>query len=163
MTTPRPSRRRSLARASAWCGVALAAILTVAWVGSSWREVTVLTPYRLSSLGVWAGRVTVSFGPTDLEGDGHWGVRTSPVPAVFMQFKGFHHVTLRSGTEAVMFPLWPFILALAIPSTWILLATRRPRDPLACPHCRYPRGVGRGASPICPECGQPLPNLPPPH
>lgn len=160
MTKQRPSRRRSIARASAWCGIVLASVLTVAWVGSRWWSVLVFSPHGHALL---ADGEVFGLARSDRPGDS-WEWITSKIDKKHSRHFGwFQSLSLRPGQTHFWIPLWPFILAFGIPSTWILLATRRPRDPFACPHCRYPRGVGRGASPICPECGQPLPNLPHSH
>jgi len=180
MTKHRPSRRRSFARASAWCGIVLASVLMVAWVGSAWWEVALLND-KLLGVRIRSGRFATvwpwtyktwqwsievqrnswpfwekqtTFEHIDLSGDlmvSRMGAApTAPARRTPAATQGFHIFVI---------PLWPFILAFGIPSIWTLLATRRRRDPLLCPHCRYPRG----SSPICTECGHTLPNPPQPH
>jgi hypothetical protein len=167
MTKPRLSRRRSFARTLAWCGIACAVALALLWVGSGWLFVGVRSPFNLHTAYLSCGWITLYWDThpvLDSDGNGPqpWSAWCRWTTWYWDGWTLFDYGTENSAS-CLELALWPFALALCIPSTWILLATRRPRDPFACPHCRYPRGVGRGASPICPECGQPLPNLPHSH
>jgi len=129
--------------------------MMVAWIGNLWAWIVVLPPSRKWMGYVESGRVLYA-----AETEWHlpppgWNVQVRPsVTELRLMFGWFSQED-----DQTSIPLWPFILAFGIPSIWTLLAARRRRDPNACPHCRYPRG----ASPICTECGQPLPNPPQPH
>ncbi len=140
----------------------LTLLLVFAWSTSTFYLVEVKTPWGFA-VGLVRGRAYVD----EAEYHTRWDYRlrappSSRPPGIFSVNGHFtwSRVISRTSGYLTLIPLWPFFLVTG--AAWALTHERKPADDV-CPHCRYPRIIGRGLSPICPECGQPLPNPPQPR